>query len=68
MVLHTQGEKHVIFVVITLLIPGSGKTCLVEAIEKEYPNLNLEVVSSDKIRQKVMEKYKSKRKGHEIEI
>lgn len=57
-----------ITVVITLLIPGSGKSALAETLLTEYSDKGIEVISSDKIRQTIMEKYKDKRKGDEVEM
>ena len=44
------------------MIPGSGKTALCEYIVGRNPEKNIQIVSSDKIRQKIMEKEKKTRK------
>ena len=36
-----MNRKHKIFVIITLLIPGSGKSSLAETITNEFPDLNM---------------------------
>lgn len=44
-------------------MPGSGKSTLAEYLNENYPELEITTISSDKIRQQVMQKYKGKRKG-----
>ena len=49
-----QEEQDFSYVIVPLLIPGSGKTTLCEYIEANHAEENITVVSSDKIRKNIM--------------
>lgn len=61
MIKEEQGPKRVI-VLIPVTIPSTGKSSLLEIIEKRQPGFRLWSVSNDEIKRKVMDELRKKKK------